>query len=337
MDSLAGNQQTSLNPNPWGGPSWIREKTFLRLSIPVQVEPSFQNVSDNQGTGNTFSTQFVKFATDAISKMQDIWNSTLEGMIQVLGVFVENAAELFGDLTVDLFELYDTISKGWLEIMAGMAEGSDEIFMQTTLDVWSEGFDSIGETFDATSELWNETMSTMSDDATTAMENILDDWSDGFDAIGETFDAMDEAWSNAMDSMVSDAKSAVSDINSAIQGIKDKTVTIHVQREGSFAHGGLVSAAGGRRFTTNGPTILGNAILGDNPGGIESLWAIPHNNPGKTVNDINNFYGTSTKSNGTPTLNQNITFIIPGNDIINNKRLTKRIKSGIGNSMDKYG
>ena len=113
-------------------------------------------------------------------------------------------------------------------------------------------------------------------------------------------------------------------------GMEYQRIKHHVQREGSLAKGGLVSAAGGRRFTTNGPTILGNAILGDNPGGVESLWAIPHNNPGKTVNDINNFYGTSSKSNGTPSLSQNFTFRIDGTDIINDVKLNKRVKTSFG-------
>jgi len=346
MNSLVGNTQktglTGPGANGIGGPTWVKEKSFLRLSIPVQVEPTIQNVSDNgEGKGNTFSTQFVEFATQAMSKMQDIWDATLEGMLTVLGKFIEGSTKLFGELTVHVFETYDLISKGWLVIMAGMATATDEIFMQPSMDIIDEDAGNIvDDIFDYIDQGWSDIMDNMTGVADDAFSNeimdIIDEAAGNY--VDDIFDFIDQGWTDVMNHMIRTTADAVNDINSQLDGItKDITVTIHVQKVFEFAHGGLVSAAGGRRFTTNGPTILGNAILGDNPGGVESLWAIPHNNPGKTINDINNFYGTSGKHGGMTSFNQNISLNIDGNDIINDKHLTRRIRTDMGSNMDRFG
>jgi hypothetical protein len=122
----------------------------------------------------------------------------------------------------------------------------------------------------------------------------------------------------------------------------DYTITIHVRKvfefaEGglmSFANGGIVSAASGRMFTTSGPTM---ALIGDNPGGRESVWAIPHNNPGPTVARIDRMYKGGTDSKGGSTLNQNLVLKIDGNEIINDVKITRKIRTVMGSDMDRYG
>ena len=78
--------------------------------------------------------------------------------------------------------------------------------------------------------------------------------------------------------------------------------------------------------------------LGDNPGGRESVWAIPHNNPGPTVAKIDRMYKAgSGGSNGVTVLNGNFNFVIPGSDIVNDVKINRRIRTVIGENMDRFG
>jgi len=99
----------------------------------------------------------------------------------------------------------------------------------------------------------------------------------------------------------------------------------------NFAKGGIISAANGI-MTTQGPTIL----VGDNPGGRETVAAIPHNNPYPTVSKIDRMFGSGGSSDGS-TVNQTIQLHISGNDIINERNLEKRIKLTVGENRDRFG
>ena len=99
----------------------------------------------------------------------------------------------------------------------------------------------------------------------------------------------------------------------------------------NFAKGGIISAANGI-MTTQGPTIL----VGDNPGGRETVAAIPHNNPYPTVKRIDRMFGSGSGSDGS-TVNQTIHLHISGNDIINERNLEKRIKLTVGENRDRFG
>ena len=88
------------------------------------------------------------------------------------------------------------------------------------------------------------------------------------------------------------AISKIKAVETEMAKVKDKDVTITCHQAGNCscgkAEGGMLSAAQGRILTTSGPQTY---TIGDNPGGTESIWAIPHDNPAPTVRDINNTYG----------------------------------------------
>jgi len=95
-----------------------------------------------------------------------------------------------------------------------------------------------------------------------------------------------------------------------------------------------MSAAGGRLLTTYGPRLF---QIGDNPGGRESIWAIPHNNPGPTVAKIDRMYKPHGGSGGTTVFNGNFNFNISGSELINETKLKKRITTVTGENMDRFG
>src|SRR5688572_14550845 len=146
--------------------------------------------------------------------------------------------------------------------------------------------------------------------------------------------------------MIANAKSAAKGINKALDSIQDEEVVITYvyKTEGtpkakggllSMAEGGIMSAASGRLLTTYGPQLF---KIGDNPGGRESIWAIPHNNPAPTVAKIERMYKPHGGSGGgTTVFNGNFSFNLSGNDIINETKLKKKITGTMGESMDRFG
>jgi methyl-accepting chemotaxis protein len=98
----------------------------------------------------------------------------------------------------------------------------------------------------------------------------------------------------------------------------------------NFAKGGIISAAGG--FTTNGRQLI---MVGDNPGGHETVAAIPNNAPSSTMGILNRRFGTGGSEGSI--VNQTIQLHISGNDIINERNLEKRIKLTVGENRDRFG
>ena len=85
-----------------------------------------------------------------------------------------------------------------------------------------------------------------------------------------------------------------------------------------------------KEFTTNGPQLL---VVGDNPGGQEDVTVVPRNNPMPTVNRINRKYGMGNEGQ---VVNQTINLNISGNDIINQRNLSKRIKLELGDNRGRF-
>jgi hypothetical protein len=133
---------------------------------------------------------------------------------------------------------------------------------------------------------------------------------------------------------------AVKSLQSAIDKLHDKTVTVTYKQNGSpqskggvysFAEGGVVSAAGGLT-TVSQPTHF---IYGDNPGNHETLAFIPHNNPGPIMDRLEKMFSNNGKG-GTEFL-QSITLNISGSEIVNDRKLVRKIKSTLGDRMDRFG
>jgi hypothetical protein len=125
---------------------------------------------------------------------------------------------------------------------------------------------------------------------------------------------------------------AVNSLKSAISSLKSKTVTVSVKVSGGskakggvirMAEGGVISAA--RGFTTSGPQLL---LVGDNPGGKETIAAIPHDAPSKAMNELNSKFGSGGSASGK----------IPATIIINigTKQFIQQIELELGKSVRAY-
>ena len=260
----------------WGGPTWWKDGSILRLSIPVAPEFQLTNISQNQDNPQDSTTVFDQLIGSAATAQVTI-------------------AALFSALAKSVIESLGSIMINWTSITVTMPEDA-RFGMEGILEAWEEGFNAIGETFDAMGELWSEHMNAFGENAKSGMEQLLDAWSEGFDAIGQTFEAMDELWADVVNHMIRLAADAVDDILNEMQRLETTFVTIHEIRTihtGSAAKGGIISAAQGKMMTTYGPRML---MIGDNPGGRETLVAIPHDNPGPTLAKIAGMFGDQSGS-----------------------------------------
>ena len=169
----------------------------------------------------------------------------------------------------------------------------------------------------------------------TGLANLSNEGSNSLSALAKSSSKNMNGLINNMEA----GEKAVKSLKSAIDSLKDKTVTVKYRQEGapqskggvySFAQGGTVSAAGGLT-TVSQPTHF---IYGDNPGNHETLAFIPHNNPGPIMDRLEKMFGS--RGNGTELL-QNITLNVSGTEIINEVKLNRKIKSTLGNRMDRFG
>jgi len=155
--------------------------------------------------------------------------------------------------------------------------------------------------------------------------------------------ALAKASSKSMNGLINNMKAAekaVKSLQSQIDSLHGKTVTVKYKQEGSpqskggvysFAQGGTVSAAGGLT-TVSQPTHF---IYGDNPGNHETLAFIPHNNPGPIMDRLEKMFMRSGK-NGVE-LAQSVILNISGNEIVNSMRLEKKIRMTVGENRDRFG
>jgi hypothetical protein len=67
---------------------------------------------------------------------------------------------------------------------------------------------------------------------------------------------------------------------------------------------------------------------------MEDITVVPRNNPGPTVDRINRKYRRGGSEGNSTTI---VNLHISGNDIINERNLSKRIKTTVGENRDKFG
>lgn len=218
-------------------------------------------------------------------------------------------------------------------------------FLKIMIQAANKAFKQIGANFDtmviakidsgsnALAHQWSTYMNSFMKNASAAGNGIYKNLHSGFQKVADNSDDLAKHWSAVMNSFIKNAASAAKGVNAQLAKIKDVDVTItthHIDVNGK-AQGGLMSAASGKFFTTNGPQTV---VVGDNPGGRETVAFIPHNNPEPTLAKIANMFGG--KSNGGGTMNQTITLHISGNDLINERSLSKKIRLELGKNRDRF-
>jgi len=146
--------------------------------------------------------------------------------------------------------------------------------------------------------------------------------------------AIAKSWSKMMNQNITNTAAAAKKIESILHSIPDEQVKINIVttkttqlKTTRLGKGGIISAAEG--YVTNGPELL---MVGDNPGGHETIAAIPNNNPTESMRALNRRFGSGNEGS---VVNQTINLHISGSEIINERNLSKRIRMEVGMNRDK--
>lgn len=231
-----------------------------------------------------------------------------------------------------------SIEQGWIKTMTNMSSLANTTVQAIAL-VFGGMVINISAGMTGLANTWSAVANSFMNNASAAGNGIIDNMESAMSDVESKMTDLAKHWSKMCNSMIANAKSAAKGITKAMDSIPDteSVHTIRVRRVNEYAEGGemtnAISAAGGRILTTHGEQMF---KIGDNPGGIESVWAIPHNRPGPIVEQINATYGGGGSGGGNTELNQTLQLRIDGNDIINNIKFDRRIKSTVGERMDRF-
>jgi hypothetical protein len=171
--------------------------------------------------------------------------------------------------------------------------------------------------------------------ATDAMKSVEVNWKGYANKIAKTIPKL------KVDN--SDALSKIQKVIDTLAKVKDKTVTVKVNTVAAgggavFPDTSIVSAAKGSIRTTSGPTTL---LVGDNPGGRETVAAIPHDNPMPTLTALLSMFQSVSSA---PIPAYKMAAGHTGKDMVinlynvNNDRETMRtFKAGMGRDTYRFG
>ena len=261
------------------------------------------------------------------------FNQTVPLQGQIVSVDVSPTMNAFALLKQSVMEAFAQLSEVWNTTMIAISD----IAGTTVLAVASM--------FDGLKQNWSQHCADIGQNARDAGNAIRDEFASALQDVYDTMEDLAKQWSKFCNSMGANARSAAKQINKALDSIEDEEVVITYvyKTEGtpkakggimSFANGGPMSAAGGKLLTTYGPQLF---QIGDNPGGKESIWAIPHDNPGPTVSKIEKMYKGSSGRSSSSIYNQTINLNIKGSSIISDTKIVRKIRSTMGEQMDRFG
>ena len=334
--------------------------TLLKIAMPIQVTPTTATV-DLSSTTITFAQNTTVIAalfsamSSSIIKSLNAFTATAQvdaGMITTaFDTTVNQSFNLFSTFQKALGKVFNNLAKAWSKtsqsFMKNMDSAVNDMFNQ--FSTFQKG---MGKIFTNLGKAWSKTAQSFMKNMDSAVNDMFNSFSTMQKALGKIFKNLASAFSKMAQSWVANAKKAASGVQSAMNSVKnvERTITIRTVHTGgtstshgggaakgglmNFAEGGIISAA--RGFTTNGPQMV---MVGDNPGGHETVAFIPHNDPGPTLGMIARQFGQSGgaghgKGND---IILNTVLHISGNDIINERALTKRVKMTVGENRDKFG
>ncbi len=258
------------------------------------------------------------------------------------GVNADDLRKKFGSAFQDIYDTMVDLANQWsgqginmIDTAQTVAKGLRKQFGSSLQDIYDTMVDVANQ--------WSGQGANMIDTSKSVAKGFRKNFGSALQDVYDTMKDLAHQWSVFCNSMIANAKSAAKGINKALDSIEDEEVIITYKEVGapkakgglmSFANGGVMSAAGGKLLTTYGPQLF---QIGDNPGGRESIWAIPHNNPAPTVAKIDKMYKGSTSSNGCSIYNQTINLNIKASDLVNDTKITRKIRSTMGEQMDRFG
>ena len=260
----------------------------------INVAPKVINVVSTGGQTN-MATEVIDSISRGVIALQAVWASGMQALVTVAGATTGAIATLFAQQTVYIFEDFALIGEGWAVVVQGLQEGASQAGNGIYNNLHS-GFQQTADNADDLVKHWDVNMNDVQEAASAAGNGIYKNLHSGFQQVADNSDDLAKHWSAVCNSMIKNAKSAASGIKSALNSIPKEIVTIHrikTVTEGSAAKGGIISAATGRMMTTYGPRML---MIGDNPGGRETLVAIPHDNPGPTLAKVAAMFGDQSNA-----------------------------------------
>jgi hypothetical protein len=364
FDDMGGAAQTA---------SQAVQKAFSDMH--AAVIKVFTDISTVWNTTMTSMATLVNSAVPAMSSVFAVLSTTMNSIgpaivtvwsatIQSMGTWALSLAQVWGTVGVSISEttntvtsavrdtfattlqdIYDTmvdLATQWSEQGAAMIATSETITSESR-EMFGTALQDIYDTMVDLGEQWTEIGGEMANSAKDTCKAFRKEFASALQDVYDTMVDLGKQWSKQCNAMGANARSAAKQIKSALNSIPKEIVTVHRivtvggKAKGgimSFAEGGVMSAASGKLLTTYGPQLF---KIGDNPGGRESIWAIPHDNPGPTVASIDRMYKPSGGSGGTTIFNGRVSLNISGNEIINDLKLDRRIKMTIGENRDKFG
>ncbi len=241
----------------------------------------------------------------------------------------------------DVFDTMVDLAGQWSKIANSFGKNSVSAGKQIR-KAFASALQDVYDTMADVAKQWSKLCNSMGKNSASAGKQIRSAFAKALQDVYDTMQDLAKQWSKVCNSMGANAKSAAKQINSALGSIKDVDVTVRVGLSGpgrayigkggafSLAKGGIVSAAGG--YTTNGPQLL---IVGDNPGGRETIAAIPNNAPANMMNALNRRFGSGGQEGSV--VNQTVNLMISGAGIINETKLNKKIRMEVGKNRDRFG
>jgi len=290
-----------------------------------------------------WSATIQSMGTWALSLAQ-VWGTVGTSINETTNIITSAVRDTFATTLQDIYDTMVDLATQWSEQGAAMIATSETITSESR-EMFGTALQDIYDTMVDLGEQWSEIGAEMANNAQDTCKAFRKEFASALQDVYDTMVDLGKQWSKQCNAMGANARSAAKQIKSALNSIPKKIVTVHEIRTvhtGGMAKGGIISAAtggeisaaSGKLLTTNGEQLI---RIGDNPGGHESIWAIPHDNPGPTVSKIDRMYkGSSSGSEGN-IVNQTINLKISGNEIINDLKLNRRIRMTIGENRDRFG
>ncbi len=275
----------------------------------------------NGGPGGGSPSWFKQFEQLRISdnkKTQDpflgIIKSALAASMVIRKAFASALQDVY-DTMVDLAGQWSKLANSFGKNSASAGKQIRTQFANALQDVYDTMADLAGQ--------WSKLCNSIGKNSASAGKQIRSAFGKALQDVYDTMVDLAKQWSKMCQSMVANAKSAAKQINSAFDSIKDKTVTITTVHKNVTQN--VTRFATGGDFVTNGPQMI---MVGDNPSGKEHVQITPLGG-GSNSTAGGGFTGG--------TMNQTIKLHISGNDIVNERNLSKKIRFEIGRNMDKFG
>jgi len=220
--------------------------------------------------------------TGKIDKITESTNTSTEATaafneemakIEVTGIVVQTIAEMWANLGAMIIQANLTLQESWSETVMNVAEMFAGL-IEEIAKAWAELAKGLNKMNVAIANSWERAAKNILQNTKAATSQTQSEFAALPKKLNSHFVKIANNWETALKNMVNNTKTAANKIQSAMNSVKNVQRYIYVDTVYRKAHGGIESAAAGKITTYHGPTLVG-----DNPGGNETVAYIPHNNP----------------------------------------------------------